>query len=92
MAKKGQMFQKVPLETKLHIMKLYFEEGRSANTLAIEYEVSVKTIWTWIQIYKRDGGLDVRKRGRTKGYKQPDYKERYEILKKFTAYLKTFTL
>jgi hypothetical protein len=36
--------------------------------------------------------LDVRKRGRTKGYKQPDYKERYEILKKFTAYLKTFTL
>jgi transposase-like protein len=44
MAKKGQVFQKVPLETKLHIMKLYFEEGRSANTLAREYEVASNTI------------------------------------------------
>jgi transposase len=88
MAKKGQVFQKVPLETKLKIVKMHLEEGRSAQTLAREYKVSVKTIGTWIQIYKRDGGLDVRKRGRTKGYKQPDYKERYEILKKFTAYLK----
>jgi transposase-like protein len=88
MAKKGQVFQKFPLETKLHIMKLYFEEGRSAHTLAREYEVSVKTIGTWIRIYKRDGGLDVQQRGRTKGYKQLDFKERYDILKKFTAYLK----
>jgi transposase len=88
MAKKGQVFQKFLLETRLHIMKLYFEEGRSAQTLAREFEVSVKTIGTWIRIYKRDGGLDVRKPGRTKGYKQPDYKERYEILKKVTAYLK----
>ena len=69
-------------------MKLRLEEGRSVQTLAREFEVSVKTIGTWIQIYKRDGGLDVRKRGRTKGYKQPDYKERYEILKRFTVYLK----
>ena len=88
MAKKCQVFQKVPLETRLHIMKLYFEEGRSAQTLVREYEVSVKTIGTWIKIYKRDGGLDVQQRGRAKGYKRPDYKERYEILKKFTAYLK----
>jgi transposase-like protein len=88
MAKKGQVFQKVPLETKLHIMKLYFEEGRSAHTLAREYEVSVKTIGTWIRIYKRDGGLEVQRKGRPKGYKQLDYKERYDILKKFTAYLK----
>jgi len=64
MAKKGQVFQKVPLETKLYILKLYFEEGRSTNTLDREFEVAGKTIGTWIQIYKRDGGLDVQRRGR----------------------------
>ncbi len=88
MTKKGQVFKKFPLETKLKSVKMHLEEGRSAQTLAREYEVSVKTIGTWIQIYKRDGGLDIRKRGRAKGFKQPEYKERYEILKKFTAYLK----
>jgi transposase len=88
MTKKVHVFKKVPLETRLHIMKLYFEEGRSANTLAREYEVSVKTIGTWTQNYKRDGGLDVQRRGRPGFHNQEDYKERYEILKKFTAYLK----
>jgi hypothetical protein len=48
MAKKGQVFQKVPLETKLHILKLYFEEGRSAHTLARVFEISVKPIGTWM--------------------------------------------
>ena len=88
MAKKGQVFQKVPLETKLHILKLHLEQGQSAHTLAREYGVSSQTIYTWGQIYKRDGGLDIQQRGRAKGYKRPDYKERYEILKKFTANLK----
>jgi transposase len=88
MANKGQVFQEVPLETKLYILKLYFEEGRLANTLAREYEVSVKTIGDWIKIYKRDWGLDVQRRGRQGSQNQEDFKERYEILKKFTAYLK----
>lgn len=88
MAKKGQVFQKVPLETKQKIVKLHLEEGRSAHTLAREYGVPSDTIYTWVRIYKRDGGLEVRPHGRAKGFKLPDYKERYEILKKFTAYLK----
>ena len=88
MAKKGQVFQKVLLETKLHIMKLYFEEDRSAHTLAREFEVSVKTIGTWIRIYKRDSGLEVQRKCRPKGYKQLDYKERYDILKEYQAFFK----
>jgi transposase len=74
MAKKGQVFQKVPLETKLHILKLHLEEGRFTNTLAREYEVSVKTIGTWIQIYKRDGWLDVQHRGRPGSHNQEGFK------------------
>jgi len=60
MAKKGQVFQKVPLETKLKIVKIHLEKGRSANTLAREFEVASDTIYTWVRIYKRDGGLDVK--------------------------------
>jgi transposase-like protein len=47
MAKKGQVFQKVLLETKLHILKLHLEEGQSAQTLAKEYGVASQTIYTW---------------------------------------------
>ena len=67
---------------------MHLEEGRSAQTLAREFDVASDTIYTWVRIYKRDGGLDIQQHGRAKGFKQPDYKERYEILKKFTAYLK----
>ena len=88
MAKKVQVFQKLPLETKLKIVKMHLEEGRSAQTLAREFKVASDTIYTWGRIYIRDGGLDVQQRGWAKGYKRPDYKDQYEILKKFTAYLK----
>jgi hypothetical protein len=56
MAKKGQMFQKVQLEVKLHNMKLYFEEGRSAHTFDRVFELAIDTIYTFVRIYKRDGG------------------------------------
>jgi transposase-like protein len=48
MAKKDQVFQKFQLETKLKIVKMHLEEGRSAQTLAREFEVSVKAIGTSI--------------------------------------------
>jgi hypothetical protein len=34
------------------------------------------------------GGLDVQRRGRPGSHHKEDYKERYEILKKLTDYLK----
>jgi transposase-like protein len=60
MAKKGQVFQKFPLENELKIVKMHLEEVRSAQTLAREFEVASDTIYTWVRIYKRDGGLDVK--------------------------------
>jgi hypothetical protein len=39
MVKKGQVFKKFPLETKLHIYKLYFQEERLAHTLAKEFDL-----------------------------------------------------
>ena len=55
MASKGQKFQKVPLETRLYIVNLNLNEGKSTYSLARQYGVSSKTIDTWVRIYKRDG-------------------------------------
>ncbi len=88
MTKKGPLFQKVPLETKLNIIKLCLEEGCSALALAKVFGVSSPTLYTWGRIYRRDGGLDVLPRGQAIGYTQLDYKERYEILEKVTLHLK----
>ena len=87
MASKGQKFQKVPLETRLHIVKLHLNDGKSTYSLARQYRVSHKTVETWVRIYKRDGGLDIRRKGRRPS-SDIDYKERYTILKKYLAYLK----
>ena len=87
MASKGQTFQKVPLETKLHIVKLHLNEGKTYPYLAQQYGVPEGSIKTWVRMYKRDGGLDVRRKGRPAS-SQTDYKERYTILKKYLTYLK----
>jgi transposase-like protein len=87
MASKGQRFKKIPLEIKLEALKERAQEGKSFEYLGTKYGVSKETIKTWLRIYQRDGGLDVSKKGRPKNEENIDYKERYEILKKFQRYL-----
>lgn len=87
MASKGQKFKKVPLETRLEAVKERIETGKSYEYLGKKYGVSKKTVAVWIGIFKRDGGLDIRTKGRPNKEKNIDYKERYEILKKFQDYL-----
>jgi len=87
MASKGQKFKKIPLETRQKAVQERLKEGKSYNYLGEKYGVSKETIRTWVRIYKRDGGLDVRSKGRQKEDGSIDYKERYEILKKYQNYL-----
>jgi len=87
MASKGQKFKKVPLETRLEAVKERIETGKSYDYLEKKYGVSKKTVAVWIRIFKRDGGLDISKKGRPNKEKNIDYKERYEILKKYQDYL-----
>ena len=73
------------------ILKEYLsgEYGGSKN-LAKKYNISYHTIDTWIYKYKKQGNLDNdinHARGR-KREENIDYKERYEILKKYQAFLK----
>lgn len=65
------------------------ENGGSKN-LSKKYNISFHTIDTWICKYKRQGNLNndiYHTRGRKKE-SDIDYKEKYEILKKYQAFIK----
>ena len=60
------------------------------NSLEKEYNISLKTIFNWLKKYQNQGTVEndiYHKRGRPKE-DNIDYKERYEILKKYQAFLK----
>lgn len=90
MASKGQKFNKYPPELKNEILNKYYNGQGSARTLGIEYGISRKTIETWIAKQKKGVEVTVDHRkafsGRTKD-ENIDYKERYEILKKYQAFI-----
>ena len=84
MASKGQKFNKYTKELKEIILK-EFDSGYSRYYLEKKYGVPNKTIQSWRhqQKYPKFG-----KRGRRSTKEDIDYKERYEILKKYQAFLK----
>ena len=86
MASKGQKFRKYSSELKEEILKEYWS-GKSSTYLAKKYGVPDKTIRMWSFNVKH--GKVGRKRGRQKekNLTLEDYKERYEILKKYQAFL-----
>ena len=93
MASKGQTFKKYPLELKEEIIKKYLE-GRGYRSISRDYpEISINTIHQWI--IKTKIGIDItvdNRRGnngrkKSKNLTLEDYKERYEILKKYQAFL-----
>ena len=89
MAKKGQKFNKYTEELKLEIVNKYLNNQGTSRSLAKEYGISHKSIETMIYTFKRQGHLN--NRNHNKGRKKEeniDYKERYEILKKYQAFLK----
>lgn len=89
MAKKNQKFKKYKLEEKEEIVKKFLE-GESAGRLSKEYDVPRGTILTWSRKVKRVELNKGKKQGRPKKGKLTidDYKERYEIIKKYQAFLK----
>ena len=93
MAKKGQQFNKYSPELKEKIINDYFEKGLSSYVLERKYGVPLNTIKTWIR--KTKINIDVKVdhrpgnsgREKSKNITLEDYKERYEILKKYQAFL-----
>ena len=89
MASKGQKFRKYTEEFKQKVLEEYFNGEGSSKALAMKYNMSSNTIETWIRKTKHPEeypGMGLKK-GRKKD-SEIDWKERYEILKKYQAFLK----
>lgn len=88
MAKKGQRFNKYSKGYKQKVLDEKFLEGKSYSYLSSKYDIPEATIHTWVHQYRKHGNkLISKQRGRPKKEENIDYKEKYEILKKFQDYL-----
>ena len=93
MASKGQKFKKHSPEFKEKILKEYLDGGYGYETLAKKYGISWKTLETWVRKTRKGIDITVNHQKGNSGRKKTtnltleDYKERYEILKKYQAFL-----
>ena len=94
MASKGQTYNKYSSEVKKEILDKYFNGEGGSVALGKKYNISSKTIDTWIRKIKF--GKDVfedHRPGHSGRKKLPnnmtleDYKEQCEILKKYQAFI-----
>ena len=89
MAKKGQKFKKYNDKFRNSVVNDYFNNLGGVRALAKKYDISYRTIQNWVN--KVNKGQSVSPNNHLKGRKKDDnidYKERYEILKKYQAFLK----
>jgi len=89
MAKKGQKFKKYDDNFRNKVVNDYFNNEGGVKALAKKYDISYHTIQNWVD--KVNKGQSVSPNNHLKGRKKADnidYKERYEILKKYQAFLK----
>jgi len=86
MASKGQKFRKYDQSLKEIIVNKIMKEHRSYGDLAHEYGIPEGTIITWVYQYRQRGELTRDKAGRPVPGMEADYKEKYEILKKFMVF------
>ena len=93
MASQGQKFNNYTPEIKKAILKEYFDNNAGISFLSRKYGVPRGSIKTWI--FKTNHQIDVKVDHRpgasgrpiTRNLSLEDYKERYEILKKYQAFL-----
>ena len=84
------------VEFKEQVVKEYFDGIGGSKFLGKKYGISPKTIEHWIEKAKKNIDLSIDNRGKgskgkgrlkTKNLTLEDYRERYEILKKYQAFL-----
>ena len=89
MVRKGQKHRKYTEETKAKVLEEYFSGRESYLSLSQKYDIPYKTVDGWVykaRYPERFPGMGM-KRGRKKD-SEIDWKQRYEILKKYQAFLK----
>ena len=90
MAKKGQKFIRFTDEERTEIVGKYLAGKGGYRALAREYGISWKTVESMIRKYRKTGTTISEQKGRPteRELTREDYKERFEILKKYRAFLK----
>ena len=90
MATKGQKFKTFINEERTEIVSKYMSGKYSYAILAKEYNISWKAIESMVRKFKKTGLTIKDKKGRNNQLHltKEDWKERYEILKKYQAFLK----
>lgn len=91
MASKGQKFIRYTDEERTEIVNKYLSGKYGYQSLAKEYNISWKTVESMVRKYKKTGLTISIQKGRPKtkdNLTKEDYKERYEIIKKYQAFLK----
>ena len=87
MARKGIKQKKYTQDFIDQVLREHLEEGKSVNYLASKYDIPKGTIATWGHKLRTRGSTTRKKRGRPKQEENADYKEKYEILKKYLEFL-----
>ena len=83
MAKNGQKYKEYSDDIRQMIINENTKNGTGARALARKYNIPRGTVSNWIYNYKNEGVITKRKKGRKKETEEANYKEKYEILKKF---------
>ena len=91
MARKGIKHNNYTVEFIQEVLEKYYSGQGGFTSLANEYKIPIKTIKTWI--YRTNKKINVCENKKTTSLGRPkefeiDYKERYEILKKFLTFIK----
>lgn len=90
MASKGQKFIRFTDEERTEIVGQYLSGQVSYKSIAKDRGISWKTVESMIRKYRNTGTTISKQKGRPKekDLTKEDWKERYEILKKYQAFLK----
>ena len=87
MARKGQKLRKYCTEFKEQILYEY-QNGYSSRYLGKKYDIPYQTIDMWLYRIRHNLGGTKHGRPKVKNLTLEDYRERYEILKKYQAFLR----
>ena len=89
MASKGQKFNSYSDEQIMEIMNKYLSGTYSSSLLSKEYNIPRSTIFKWVKHSRNGRDITIRQKGSGRIKEENiNYKERYEILKKYQAFLK----
>ena len=83
---KNKYLEKYDLEIREKIIKLVLNEKMSYREIEKKYKIPRNTAFNWVKKYKERGSVTPLSNQIPKD--EINYKEQYEILKKFQAFLK----